>query len=93
MAHENNVYTDIHRCRVMMLADDLVIEEIPEKPGMLDRMWERTFTYHKALKDKNPNLLRGPEEPWECGELYCPGSVEWRLACKQYPITESYPVY
>lgn len=93
MAHENNIYTDVHRCRVMMLADDLVIDEIPENPQMLDKMWDRVFLYHKAIKEKNPNLLRGPEESWECSELYCPGNVEWRLSCKQYPITESYPVY
>ena len=93
MAHENGLYTDIHRCRVMMLADDLVIEEVPERPKLLDIMWDRTFLFHKALKEKNPNILRGAEEAWECGELYCPGSVEWRLSCKQYPIIEGYPTY
>jgi len=93
MAHENGEYTDVHRCRVLMLADDLVIEEVPERPEMLDIMWERTFLFHKSLKDKNPNILRGAEAEWECGERFCPGSVEWRLTCKQYPINEGFPTY
>jgi len=94
MAHEGGFYNNIHRCRVLMVTDDIVIDEVPERPQMLDIMWDRTFLFHKALKDKNPNLLQGAEDDkWECNPLYCPGDVAWRLACKDFPIVDGYPTY
>jgi len=94
MAHESGFYLDTHRCRVLMVADDVVVDEVPEKPSMLDLMWERIFLFHTALVDNNPDMLRGAEDDkWECNPKYCPGNVEWRLVCKDYPIIDGYPTY
>jgi len=94
MAHENGELMDVHRCRVMMVADDLVIDEVPQKDEILDILWDRAYLLDEALETKNPSKLKGPEDSaWECREDYCPGTVEWRIACKDETITEGYPIY
>ena len=85
MAHELGKHQNIHRCRVLMLADDLVIDEIPENDGMLDVVFERAFALDKALEEVDPDNLVGPEEKWECNSKYCPGDVKYRLKCIDFP--------
>ena len=57
MAHVNGELMDYHRARVMMLADDLVIEEIQEKDEILEYLWTRAFLLDKALETTIPLLL------------------------------------
>lgn len=87
MAHEKGELTDVHRCRVMMLADDLVIAEVKENDKILDYITDRAWLLDDAVITKNPDILTGPEGTWECLEEYCPGSIEWRLECKNYSKT------
>jgi len=84
MAHLLNELLDVHRCRVMMLADNLVIAEIPENDPILDLVWDRTFKLDKAIMQKKPELLYGPEEKWECGEPYCDADITFKdIYCKK----------
>lgn len=72
MAHYWGELDDVHRCRVLMLADDLVIEEVPENDLILERIWDRTLRLDEALATGEPELLEGPEDKtWECSPKYC----------------------
>jgi hypothetical protein len=89
MAHWNGELTNVHRARVLMLADDLVIQEVEENDDVLNYLWKRAFLLDKKLADFNedgtiPLDLLGPEMQWECGEKWCPGDLEYRVECKNY---------
>jgi len=87
MAHVNGELMDYHRARVMMLADDLVIEEIQEKDEILEYLWTRAFLLDKALETNDPSILPGPEEEWECRDEFCEAPVEFKILCKDIQIT------
>jgi len=90
MAHANNELMHVHRARVLMLADDLVIQEVQENDEILNYLWERAFILDDAVKTHKtdplePLTIVGPEEEWECREPFCPGDLLYRLECKKYP--------
>lgn len=89
LAHENGELLDVHRCRVMMLAEDLVMTEVPENDALLEQVWERTLLLDEALETKNSSILIGPEVAWECKKPYCPADVEFRKECAKCP---NYPL-
>lgn len=81
LAHANGVHIDIHHVRVLMVAADIVVEEIEEWPNMLNSwLWPRAFLLDDALNRRDPTALRGPESPWECNPEYCPADVDFRIA-------------
>jgi len=79
LAHSCGELLDIHKAFVLMCAEDVVREEVSESPDILGWLWDRAFLLDSALKEKNPSLLKGPEEEWECNSKYCP----FTLICKQ----------
>ena len=78
MAHANGEYLDVHRGRILMLAEDLVIEEVAEDAEILDYLWSRAFKLDHALSAEDPSTLMGPEESWECSKDYCESSEDFR---------------
>jgi hypothetical protein len=81
LAHFNGLLLDVHRVRVLMVAEDIVVEEFGEWTDMLDSwLWPRAFLLDNALNRKDPTTLRGPESPWECDPEYCPADVDFRIA-------------
>jgi len=85
MAHENGELTDVHRCRVMFLADDLVIAEVPMNDKILDYVFDRVFKLSDALETKDSSKLEGPAEPWECKVPYCMAPAWYREECAKCP--------
>ncbi len=66
MAHENGKLLDVHRCRVMFVADDLVIAEVQMNDKILDYVFDRIFRLSNALDTEDWADLEGPDEDWEC---------------------------
>lgn len=85
MAHENGELLDVHRCRVMFLADDLVIAEVPMKDEILDYAFDRILKLSDAVETKDPSKLEGPEETWECSVPYCVAPAWFRKECAKCP--------
>ena len=82
LAHANGELLDVHRARVLMVAGDVVVEEVAEWTDMLDSWpWPRAFLLDSALNSGDPSLLVGPEESWECREEFCPADVDFRIKC------------
>jgi len=71
MAHANGDLLDIQKARILMLAEDLVVEDVQENPEILDYLWTRAFRLDHALTRSKPDALEGPEEAWECNPEYC----------------------
>ena len=89
MAHWHGELTNVHRARVLMLADDLVIQEVKEHDEILEYLWDRAYSLYSSIKEQEttptePLKLLGPEEQWECNEKWCPGDLKYRLECKNY---------
>lgn len=81
LAHANGELLDVHRVRVLMVAKDVVVEEVNEWTDMLSSfLWPRAFVLDDALNRRDPTALRGPESPWECDPEYCPADVDFRIA-------------
>lgn len=82
LAHANDELLHIHRARVLMVAEDVIITEQKEYPEMLDKwLWPRAFKLDHALKQNDPSILKGPEESWECN--FCSADEEFRKGCPQ----------
>lgn len=80
LAHANGELLDVCQSRVLMVAEDVVVEEVEEWTDMLDTfLWPRAFALDSALKDKDSSGLPGPEEEWECSPEYCPADVDFRI--------------
>ena len=82
MAHYNNELMDVHKARILMIADDVVAEEVKENDVILDYVMDRALLLDKAITTLNPKILKGPEESWECDDLYCEADASFKLACK-----------
>lgn len=87
LAHANGELLDVHRVRVLMISQDLVVEEFGEFrefgewTDMLDSwLWPRAFLLDDALNRRDPTGLLGPESPWECDPEYCPADIDFRIA-------------
>ncbi len=81
LAHENNELLDIHMGRILMVAENVVVDEQKEWVGMLDDwMFPRAFLLDKALEDEDPSLLDGPEDRWECNPEFCNADLAFRIA-------------
>lgn len=82
LAHANDELIDVHRARVLMVAEEVVAEEVGEWTDMLDSwLWPRAFLLDAALNSKDPSILQGPEEGWECREEFCSASTDFRIKC------------
>lgn len=82
LAHANGELLDVHGARVLMVAEDVVVEEVAEWTDMLDSwLWPRAFLLDSALNSGDPSLLAGPEESWECREEFCSASTDFRIKC------------
>jgi len=82
LAHANGELLDVHRARVLMVAEDVVVEEVAEWAGMLDSwLWPRAFLLDSAFNSGDPSLLAGPEESSECREEFCSASTDFRIKC------------
>ena len=80
MAHANGDLLHIHRARVLMVAEDVIITEVKEWSGMLDKwLWPRAFKLDSALEKEDPGDLTGAEEGWECN--FCPSDKKFREGC------------
>ena len=70
MAHANGKLLNVRRGRVLFLADDAVVEEVPMNDKILDDVFERIFLLSDALDTNDLSSLessfRCPEEDWEC---------------------------
>ena len=63
LAHENLELLDVHRARVLMVAGDVVVEEVEEWEDMLDTfLLPRAQALDKALMTGSPVGLPGAEE-------------------------------
>lgn len=82
LAHTNGKLHGVHKARVMMLAEDLVIDEVEEDDDVLGWLWERAFFLDHAITSHSLTNLPGPEYNWECNPDYCPASPEYRQGCK-----------
>lgn len=82
MAHYNNELLDVKKARILMVADDVVAEEVPENDKILDYVMDRAILLDKAISTLNPKILKGPEEEWECREPYCEADDSFKTACK-----------
>jgi len=71
LAHLNDAFLDVHKARIMMIAEDAVIEEVKEEPDVLQEVFGRAFKLDEALNIQDARLLKGPEEKWECDSKYC----------------------
>jgi len=81
LAHENGELLHIKKARVLMVAENVVVDEQKEWIGMLDSwLFPRAFLLDKALEDEDPSLLSGPEEKWECNPEYCNADDDYRIA-------------
>lgn len=89
LAHANGEFLDVHRARVLMVAEDVVVEDVPEWTDMLDAwLWTRAFLLDRALRVGSPVGLPAAEEEWECGadpegDPYCPADAHFRFLCRQ----------
>jgi len=81
MAHEQGDLLDVHKARIMMMADDVVIEEVEENDSILDWVWDRIIRLDQACRTNDPSILTGPEMGWECNELYCEADSDFRVNC------------
>lgn len=87
LAHVNGELLDVHRARVLMVAEDVVVEEVEEQVDMLDLwLWPRAFALDAALRVGSPAGLPSAEEGWECagdseGVSYCPADPYFRKTC------------
>ena len=87
LAHANGELMDIHRARVLMVAEDVVVEEVSEWTDMLAAyLWPRAFVLDAALETGDSSMLMGPEEKWECQEEFCPANVDFRIECARVTI-------
>jgi len=88
LAHANGELTDIHRARVLMVAEDVVVEEVEEWEDMLDAyLWPRAQALDMALQAGVPVNLPATKETWECssdseGIPYCPADHFFRKICR-----------
>lgn len=58
---------DVRRLRVLMLADDVICEEVGEWPEILDAfLWPRALLLDAALGLRDPSILPLAEEDWRC---------------------------
>ncbi len=81
LAHENGELLDIHKARILMVAENVVVDEQKEWIGMLDDwLFPRAFLLDKALEEEDPSILDGPEEKWECNPEYCSADTDYRIA-------------
>ena len=82
LAHASGELVDVHRARVLMVAEEVVVEEVGEWTDMLDSwLLPRAFLLDAALNSKDPSILQGPEEGWECREEFCSASTDFRIKC------------
>lgn len=87
LAHANGELLDVHRARVLMVAGDVVVEEVEEWLGMLDSwLWPRAEALDAALGVGTPAGLPVAEEGWECGAdpegvPYCSADQFFRKIC------------
>ena len=81
LAHANGELTDIHRGRVLMVAENVAVDEVVEDPDILEWLWPRAYLLDAALRYEQPHILPGPEESWECNEEFCPAPKEFRDLC------------
>ncbi|MCW4049150.1 MAG: hypothetical protein NWE89_05370 [Candidatus Bathyarchaeota archaeon] len=80
LGHANRELLDVCRSRVLMVAEEVVVEEVEEWTNMLDSfLWSRAFALDAALNDKDPSGLPGPEEEWECLPEYCSADIDFRI--------------
>ncbi len=80
LAHANNELLHVTKGRVLMIAEDVVVDEQKEWPHMLDRwLWPRAFKLDRAIETNDPSNLKGPEEGWECG--FCSADKKFREGC------------
>lgn len=102
LAHDNGELTDTHRARVLMVAEDVVVEEVEEWEDMLDEyLWPRAQALDMALQAGVPTNLPSTKETWECnadseGIPYCPADHFFRKICRGGGIdveTEKIGVY
>lgn len=87
LGHVNGELLDVHRCRVLMVAGDVVVEDVPEWVNILDEyLLPRAFALDHALGVGSPAGLPVSEEGWECacdseGVPYCPADSFFRKVC------------
>ncbi|MBW2672039.1 MAG: PD-(D/E)XK nuclease family protein [Deltaproteobacteria bacterium] len=84
MAHANGELLDVRRASVLMVAADGVVrEDVEECSDILEWVWPRVFLLHDAVSRRDPSLLMGPEEPWECGgnSWRCPVDSHFKILC------------
>jgi len=72
LAHANKKFLEITSARVVMVAEDCVIDDVEEDPEILEWFFMRALALDFALHFSNPTKLEGPEESWECKKDYCP---------------------
>ena len=88
LAHANGELTDIHRARILMVAEDVVVEEVEEWTDMLDTyLWPRAELLDAAFSVGSPVGLPAAGEGWECGGdsegvSYCPADSFFRKVCE-----------
>ena len=81
LAHENGELLNIHAGRILMVAENVVVDEQKEWVGMLDSwLFPRAFRLDTALEEEDPSGLEGPEEKWECNPEYCSADTDYRIA-------------
>ena len=76
MAHQNGNLKNVQRGRILMLAEDLLAEDVAPDPKILKYLWKRAFKLDHALTVGNPAQLTGPEADWECKAEYCESKTE-----------------
>jgi len=81
MAHAQGDFLDVSKARVLMLADDVVIEEVEGRDSILDWIWDRTILLDQAIRTNDPSILKGPELGWECNNLYCEHNLTFKGTC------------
>jgi len=72
MAHSKGQLLDVHRCCVMMYAEDMVFDWVEPDDKILDWILERAQRLDEALEKSDVSGLEGPEMGWECNPDYCP---------------------
>jgi len=83
LAKASGELTDVSVCRVLSIADDVVICEYLEDPLILDSFfWPRACIIEAAIRANDSSFLHGPEERWECNERFCSVSDEFRQECQ-----------